>query len=77
MFYETCCSETTTENWNRLMKGSRKASYRHLIRRIKRELPDLYANLGLNFPNPYEHLTRQTKTHYILVHSTIEYFIHK
>lgn len=77
MYYETRCVDTTIDNWNRLMKGARKASYKRLVSRIKRELPELYRALGLDFPNPYDNMTKQTKTHYILVHSAIEYFIHK
>ena len=57
------------------MTGARKASYKNLKRKIKSELPELYYALGLNFPNPQA--CKQTKTHYILVHSAIEYFIHK
>lgn len=77
MYYETCCSNTTIDNWNRLMAGARKASYKRLVARIKRELPELYRALCLDFPNPYDNQTMQTKTHYILVHSAVEYFIHK
>lgn len=77
MFYETCCAFTTIDQWNRLMKGARPASYKRLVARIKRELPWLYDELCLGFTNPYDNQTRQTKTHYILVSSAIEYFIHK
>ena len=59
------------------MKGARKASYKRLVSRIKKELPSLYMELALQFPNPYADECRQTKTHYILVHSAIEVFIHK
>ena len=58
------------------MKGARKASYERLVSRIRKELPDLYSELSLQFPNPYADQCRQTKTHYILVHSAIEFFIH-
>lgn len=77
MYYETCCCDTTIDNLDRLMKGSRPASYKRLVARIKRELPWLYNELCLDYPNPYDNQTKQTKTHYILVHSAIEYFIHK
>ena len=43
----------------------------------QKELPDLYESLCMNFYNPYEEQCQQTKTHYILVSSAIEYFIHK
>lgn len=59
------------------MKGARKASYKRLVSRIKKELPSLYMDLALQFPNPYADECRQTKAHYILVHSAIEFFIHK
>ena len=59
------------------MKGAKKASYKRLVSRIKNELPSLYTELSLQFPNPYADQCRQTKTHYILVHSAIEFFIHK
>ena len=59
------------------MKGAKKASYKRLVSRIKNELPSLYMELSLQFPNPYADQCQQTKTHYILVHSAIEFFIHK
>lgn len=77
MYLECTCQTISIDEWNRLMSGSRKASYNNLLKRIKNELPELYRELALNFPNPYSEQTRQTKTHYILVHSMIEYFIHK
>lgn len=77
MYYQTCCSQTTLDEWQHLMKGARKASYKRLVHRVKRELPDLYNALALNFYNPFWEQCQQTKTHYILVSSAIEYFIHK
>ena len=71
------CVQTTIDEWQQLMKGARKASYKRLVQRIKHELPDLYDALALNFYNPYWEQCQQTKTHYILVSSAIEYFIHK
>ena len=53
MYYQTCCSQTTIDEWQQLMKGARKASYKRLVQRVKRELPDLYKALALNFYNPY------------------------
>ena len=55
----------------------RNCSYRLLVQRIRKELPDLYESLALQYPNPYAGQCRQTLTHYILVHSAIEYFIRK
>ncbi|KAA5287152.1 hypothetical protein F2Z06_19995 [Phocaeicola dorei] len=48
-----------------------------LVKRIKKEIPNLYNSLALDFPNPYASQCRSTPTHYILVHSAIEYFIKK
>ena len=77
MVYETNCTEITQDKWRELMKYGRKCSYRMLAARIKRELPELYHALALQFYNPYAEQCRQTPTHYILVHSAIEYFIRK
>ena len=77
MYLETDCTSIDIERWNELMKGARKASYPRLVRRIKRELPKLYATLSLDAYNPWCGQCQQTRTHYILVHSAIEYFIRK
>ena len=77
MELECTCVDIGTDRWNRLMKGSRPLNYDWLVRRIKKHLPDLYEALGLDFYNPYCEQTRVTRTHYILVHSSIEYFIRK
>lgn len=77
MRYICCCTDITIEQWNLLMHGARKCSYKKLVRMIKKQLPDLYRELALEFNNPYSDKCRQTKTHYILVHSAIEYFIEK
>ena len=77
MYYDTNCTYVTPGEWHRLMKGARKCSYRRLVRRIKAELPELYVGLALQYYNPWEGQCRQPATHYILVHSAIEHFIHK
>lgn len=77
MYLETNCTQTHNGDWERLMKGARKCNYKRLVARIKKEIPELYESLCLNFYNPWEDDCQQTKTHYILVHSAIEYFIHK
>ena len=59
------------------MKGARKCSYQRLVKKIKRELPSLYQSLALQYYNPFEEQCKQTKTHYILVHFSIEYFLYK
>lgn len=77
MIYECCCEDITFDKWKVLMYGARKCSYKRLISKIKREIPSLYEQLMLDVPNPYAEQCRQTDTHYILVHSMIEYFIRK
>lgn len=77
MIYECCCEDITFDKWKVLMHGARKCSYKRLISKIKREIPSLYEQLMLDVPNPYSEQCRQTDTHYILVHSMIEYFIRK
>ena len=77
MKYETNCTQINITKWNALMKGARKCSYKKLVARIKKEIPSLYESLCLDIYNPWEGDCQQTKTHYILVHSAIEYFIRK
>ena len=78
MYYETnSMSCGGIDNWNKLTKGARKCNYKRLVARIKKEIPELYDELCLNLYNPLAESCQQTKTHYILVHSGIEYFIRK
>ena len=77
MYLECTCETISLSKWERLMQGARKASYKKLVRLIKKEIPSLYESLCLNLYNPWENDCKQTKTHYILVHSAIEYFIRK
>ncbi len=77
MYLENTCCAVTDKQWERLMRNARRVSYKKLVSLIKSNMPDLYYALGLNFPNPYSTQCRQTDTHYILVHSAIEYFIRK
>lgn len=77
MMYETNCTEITITRWKELMKYARPCPYRLLVKRIKKEIPYLYNSLALEFPNPYASQCKSTPTHYILVHSAIEYFIRK
>lgn len=77
MYLEGTCVTFTAQECRERSKYSRKISWLWLKRRIKRELPELYSALSLNFPTMYEAETRSTKTHYIFVHSAIEYFLHK
>lgn len=77
MTYETNCTEISYIRWKELMKHARPCSYRLLVKRIKAEVPELFSALALEYPNPYAEKCRSTPTHYILVHSSIEYFIRK
>ena len=77
MYLEYTCETISLSKWERLMQGARKASYKKLVRLIKKEIPELYSSLSLDLYNPWKNDCKQTKTHYILVHSAIEYFIRK
>ena len=77
MWLECTCVDIDQNKWDELMKGSKPLNYKWLVRKIKKELPDLYESLRLDLYNPYWQWTRVTKTHYILVSSSIEYFINK
>lgn len=65
MVYETNCTEITQDKWRELMKYGRKCSYRLLTARIKRELPELYHALALQFYNPYAYLQPVITQHFI------------
>lgn len=73
--YVCDCTCISIHKWNELTKNSVKANGSKIKKLIKKYLPDLYENLALNFPNPYEHQCTRTKTHFIYVHSGIEYFL--
>jgi len=77
MELECTCIGIGIDRWNQLMKGNKPLNYEWLRRKVKKHLPELYDSLGLDYYNPYENHTSVTKTHYILVHSSIEYFIKK
>lgn len=77
MELECTCENITIDRWYELMKGSKPINYNWLKNKIKREIPCLYTQLCLDYINPYADQCRVTKTHYILVHSMIEYFIRK
>lgn len=77
MYLECTCVDISLERWNQLMKGARKCSYKNLLRRIKNEMRELYDGFCLDYYNPYWEQCKQTKTHYILVSSGVEYFICK
>lgn len=71
--YETNCTEIKKSEWDKLMKNATRANKTIINGLVKTHLPDLFNDLVLNFPNPYNYF--KTNTHIILVHSAIEYFI--
>lgn len=77
MYLDCTCEDITLDKWNDLMKSAKPINYKWLCNKIKRELPKLYSELCLNYYNPFMEQSKITKTHYILVHSAIEYFIKK
>lgn len=77
MVYECCCADLSLNQWKERMKGIKPISYKWLVARIKKHLPQLYEDLLLQYHNPYENKCGVTKEYYILVHSAIEYFIKK
>lgn len=77
IYLECTCADISLAKWNRLMQGAKRTSYKRLVSLIKKELPDIYEALNLKLPNEYRKQTKETKTHFILVHSAIEYFFCK
>ena len=73
LYFECTCAEATNESWDKLMTGAVRADKRKVNALVKKFLPDTFRSLSLNLYNPYEY--ERTKTHFILVHSAIEYFI--
>lgn len=66
----TCVNISSTE-WDKLMKGAKKANYTKIHRLIKKLAPEY---TWLTEKNPYKYQYSKTKTHLIVVHSAIEYF---
>lgn len=71
------CYTFSARHVDSLMKGAYKVSYSRLVARVKREYPDLYEEMALNLRNDFEDECCQTRTHYILVWSGINYFFLK
>ena len=74
---ECTCADISKERWDELMKGAKKTDYNELVKKIQEDIPNLYRELRLDLINPYKEYTYETDTHYILTHSSIEYFIKK
>lgn len=72
MLENTCVGITKCE-WDKFMKDAKRADKRKIDRLVKRDLPDLYHDLALNFYNPYNYF--KTDRHIIVVSSAIEHFI--
>lgn len=70
---EARCSDISQWKWNKLMAGATRANVRTINKLVKEHLPELYSDLALHLCNPYHYY--KTKTHLILVHSAIEYFL--
>ena len=77
MYLETTCAKCTQQEWENLMKGARPYPYKKLVEEIRKKMFGLYMELCLDSYNPWENDCAETDTHYILVHSAMEYFIRK
>jgi hypothetical protein len=73
--YVDDCMSINIRKWDEYMEGAVKANGSKIRKLIQLHIPELYASLRLDFPNPYEHQSKRTKTHFIYVHSGIEYFL--
>lgn len=69
------CSNINIFQWNNLMEGTKKANGKKIRNIIKRELPELYDALALDFYNPYESKCVHKEGLLVYVHSSTEYFI--
>lgn len=77
MYLETICVNCTQQEWENLMKGAKPYPYKKLVEKIRKNISWLYRDLRIDLYNPWENDCAETDTHYILVHSAIEYFIRK
>ena len=75
--YDTSCTGIDLDEFERLMHNMKQCSYNTLIKLIKRDEPDFYRDLSLDLLNPWAEQCGQTRTHFIFVHSGIEYFFKK
>jgi len=69
------CVGISQYQWDKYMNGAVKANGSKIRELIKTHIPTLYKALALEFYNPYESHCQRTKTHFIYVHSGIEYFL--
>lgn len=72
---EATCVGIGMHKWDQLMEGAIKADGSKIRNMIKKQLPELYESLSLDFFNPHESYSVRTDTHLIYNHSLIEYFL--
>lgn len=77
MEFESTSTNMPIRKYFKLMKGAKSCDYERLKELIKTNIPDLYQKLALDAFNPYGWQSKQTKTHYILCWSAIQFFIKK
>jgi len=73
LILEGTCASFDIRKCEQLMAGATRANRPVLNQLVKKHLPELYRALSLDLYNPYDYF--KTKTHLILVHSAIEYFL--
>lgn len=71
------CQDISLDRYKQMMSGAVPMDYAELKTIVKRECPNLYETLCLDYPNPYASEAKETPSHWILCHSMIEYFIRK
>ncbi len=78
--YDTNCADISAREWDYLTRDSKPFPERELRDMIRRDCPAVARKLMIDRPdlyNPYGDLCAETPTHYIYVHSAIEYFFKK
>lgn len=78
--YHTNCTSTTINEWDKLMKNATRADKTKIHRLLRDLCPEEFKNFyfdtqplkKLMWWNPYDYY--KTKTHLIVVHSSIEHF---
>jgi len=68
------CSQIVGDEYDMMFQGAKKANGSKIRRMIKRDCPELYEAICLDFYNPFEYQSQRTETHLIYVHSMIDYF---
>lgn len=71
----TDASQISMRQLEKYMEGTTKANGRLIRKHIKEHLPALYADLALNFYNPYEQSCVKKEGLLVYVHSSTEYFL--